>query len=57
MGAFTLREWQWQWERCRHGMGYVPIWQWQRMGLMQSNGGVHTGGGNGNGKKHPNTYV
>ena len=40
---------QWQWQQCCHGMGWVPIlqqqWQWKRMGLMQSNGSVHTEGG------------
>ena len=48
MGVFTLGGRQWQQQRCHHGMGWVPIlqrqWQRKRMGLMQSNGSVHTEG-------------
>ena len=37
-----------QWQRCRQGVGWVPIlqrqWQLKRMGLMQLNGSVHTEG-------------
>ena len=43
-----MRVFKWWQQQCSYGTGCVPIWQWQwqrqqqRMGLMESNGDVHT---------------